>query len=96
MAAPDTVRVTYRNLDGVHVFTSEDVRGLYVAGRDIRQAYEEVPQALHELLKYNKIDASYEAVMSTDEFVRFVGYVDDKIPHPSVIAAQNVAYNRAA
>jgi hypothetical protein len=94
MAAPDTVQVTYRNVDGVHVFTSEDVRGLYVAGRDLRQAYEEVPQALHDLLKFNKIEASYRAVMSTDEFVRFV--MGDDIPHPSVIAAQNVAYNRAA
>jgi uncharacterized linocin/CFP29 family protein len=96
MAAPDTVRVTYRDLDGVHVFTSDDVRGLYVADRDIRQAYEEVPQALSELLKFRDIDASYRAVMTTDEFVRFVGHLDDDIPHPSVLAARNVAYNRAA
>jgi hypothetical protein len=35
--------------------------------------------------------------MSTDDFVRFVGYVGDgDIPHPSVIAAENLAYNRAA
>jgi hypothetical protein len=55
--APDTVQVMYRNVDGVHVFTSEDIRGLYVAARDLRQAYEEVPQALHDLLKFNKIEA---------------------------------------
>ncbi len=97
MAAPEIVNVTYRNIDGVHVFTSEDVRGLYVAGRDLRQAYEGVPEALHELMKYHKIEAFYRPMMTTDEFLRFVGHVDSgDIPHPAVIAAQNVAYNRAA
>ena len=88
--------VTYRNLEGVHVFTSEDVRGLYVASRDLREAYEEVAEALHELLKFKGIAASYRPAMSTDEFLRFVGYLDKDIPHPSVLKAQNVAYNRAA
>jgi hypothetical protein len=97
MAAPEIVNVMYRNIDGVHVFTSKDVRGLYVAGRDLRQTYEEVPEALHELMKYHRIDASYRPTMSTEEFLRFVGHIDSgDIPHPAVIAAQNVAYNRAA
>lgn len=96
MAAPETVRVTYRNLDGVHVFTSEDVRGLYVAGRDLRQSYQEVADALGDLLKYQGENVSYRPVMAVEEFVRFVEGADHQIPHPAVIAAQNVAYNRAA
>lgn len=94
--APDTVKVMYRNLDGVHVFTSDDVRGLYVAGRDLRQTYEEVADALRDIMKYKGVDASYLPVMSAEEFIRFVGSADPKIPHPSVIAARDVAYNRAA
>jgi uncharacterized protein DUF1902 len=85
MAAPDTVHVTYRNIDGVHVFTSEDVRGLYVAGRNLRQAYEDVPQALHDLFKFNKIEASYQAKMSTDEFIRSVSHFKDDDIHRLVI-----------
>ena len=97
MAAPETVRVDYRNIDGVHVFTSEDVSSLYVADRDPGRAYEEVPLALHELLKFNKVDenAYYRASMSTAEFLKFIGYLDGSVPHPSVTAAKNVPYTRA-
>lgn len=94
--APETIRVMYRNVDGVHVFTSEDVRGLYVADRDLRRAYNEVSDALRDLMKYQGIEASYGPEMSVDDFVSFIGNTDSKVPHPAVIAAQNVAYNRAA
>ena len=92
----EVVNVIYRNVDGVHVFTSEDVRGLYVADRDPRRAYEDVPEALHEMMKFKGVEASYSPDMSTEEFLRFIGYLTNDIPHPSVLAAQNVLYNRAA
>ena len=94
--APETVQVMYRNIDGVHVFTSDDVRGLYVADRDLRRAYSEVADALRDLMKYQGVDVSYDPEMYVEDFVRFVGATDNGVPHPAVIAAQNVAYNRAA
>lgn len=96
MAAPDTVSVTYRNLDGVHVFTSDEVRALYVANRDLREAYQEVASALRDFMKYQGFDASYRPVMPVEDFIRFVGSNDTRVPHPAVIAARNVAYSRAA
>lgn len=94
MPAPETVCVSYRNLDGVHVFTSDDVRGLYVAGRDLRQAYEEVSDALHDLFKYEGVNASYYPTIPVDEFI---GWVErGKIPHPAIIKSADVAYSRAA
>ncbi len=47
------IDVEYRNLDGYHVFTSDDVYGLYVANKDARQAFDGVALALSELLKRN-------------------------------------------
>ena len=35
-----TIRAQYRFVDGYHVFTSEDVRGLYVASKDAREAFD--------------------------------------------------------
>jgi hypothetical protein len=92
----DTVRVTYRNIDGIHVFTSDDVRGLYVADRDPRQAFEQVSEALHEIMKFKGVQASYKAAITADEFLRLVNRLPENIPHPSIIAVQNMVYNRAA
>jgi hypothetical protein len=44
------VSVGYRFVDGYHVFTSQDARGLYVASRDPRKAYESVAEVLQELM----------------------------------------------
>lgn len=44
------ISVRYRFVDGYHVFTSQDVRGLYVASRDPRKAYDDVAEVLRELV----------------------------------------------
>lgn len=46
-----TVYVQYRHQDGWHVFTSKDIAGLYIASRDARTAYEDVPLALKRLIE---------------------------------------------
>jgi hypothetical protein len=43
------ISVRYRFVDGYHIFTSPDVRGLYVASRDPRNAYDSVAEVLQEL-----------------------------------------------
>jgi hypothetical protein len=47
-----TINVRYKFLDGYHVFTSRDVRGLYVASRDPEKAFNSVGPILSELLQY--------------------------------------------
>jgi len=44
-----TISVGYRFVDGYHIFTSQDVRGLYVASRDPRKAYDDVAEVLQVL-----------------------------------------------
>lgn len=46
-----TVRVQYANRDGWHIFTSPDVHGLYVASKNPRDAYDDVPLALQRIME---------------------------------------------
>ena len=34
-----TINVQYKNIEGYHVFTSDDVDGLYIASKDPRKAF---------------------------------------------------------
>jgi len=51
--APTTVKVQYRNRDGYHIFTSDQVFGLYVATRDAGRAVDQLQPALETLLFRN-------------------------------------------
>lgn len=46
-----TVNVQYRHRDGWHIFTSTDMAGLYIASRDPRAAYEDVPVGVRRLIE---------------------------------------------
>lgn len=56
------ISVVYRFVDGYHVFTSKDVRGLYVASRDSRKAYESVGEVLKCLISKQSGAATVEIV----------------------------------
>lgn len=90
----DTVRVSYRNLEGVHVFSSDDVAGFYVANRDLNEAYACVSAGLRELHRANTgEDVAFEAAMPFEDFKRFLGESDGPSSlHPAVIAARGVAF----
>src|SRR4029079_4918767 len=49
-----TVNVRYREIDGFHVFTSDDVRGLYVASKDVQEAYGAIAPTIQTLLELNE------------------------------------------
>jgi hypothetical protein len=49
-----TVTVDYRIIDGWHVFTSADVRGLYVANEDQEAAFNAVGPTIETLLQLNE------------------------------------------
>ena len=66
-----TVAVEYRYIDGYHVFTSNDVYGLYVASKDPRKAYDAVAPAIQQLLSVNEgISCSVEKSLSLKQFLQ--------------------------
>ena len=94
MAETTTViRVQHRLLGGRHhVFTSEDVFGLYVASQDLREAFDAVAPSIVELLRLNEsIAVTVEPVTSfresltmlrapqTDADLAFVVVIDDGV-----------------
>ncbi len=60
-----SVDVSYRYVGGYHIFTSKDVRGLYVASQDARKAYEDVALMLKELIEI-KVGQSCEVAPMRD------------------------------
>jgi hypothetical protein len=65
------IRVNYRFVDGYHIYTSEDVYGLYVAHRDPAQAYSAVAPSLERLIQLNEgINCRVQPVLTFSELVR--------------------------
>lgn len=90
------ISVTYRNLDGVHVFTSPDVKGLYVASADPKEAFECVSEGIETLLRLNDgKDMAVEPAITLAEFLGHLGLdkQDTGTPHPAVIELQRVLFN---
>lgn len=64
-----TISVQLRVVDDYHVFTSDDLRGLYVASKDPRKAFASVPDAIQALVKADLgVDCQVEHSMTYDEF----------------------------
>jgi hypothetical protein len=71
MARAASIRVHYRFVDGYHVYTSDDVYGLYVANEDSRAAYDAVAPSLEKLIKLNEdLDCRVEPTLTFSELVR--------------------------
>jgi hypothetical protein len=89
-----TIHVQYKFVDGYHVFTSEDVRGLYVASKDPQKAFEDVGPVLQELIAMKlKGSCEIEPTMTFDEFV---AYIDARNSAPSapVLASREFIVRR--
>lgn len=52
--SPAIILVDYRLVDGWHIFTSEHVRGLYIAHPDQRAAFDAIGPAIEKLLAENE------------------------------------------
>jgi len=71
MSGTAAIRVSYRFIDGYHVYTSEDVYGLYVANRDPRAAFQAVAPSLEKLMRLNEgISCRVEPALTFSELVR--------------------------
>jgi hypothetical protein len=72
-ATAGTIHATYRFVNGYHVFTSDDVRGLYVARKDARQAFDDVCPVLQALVTHKlKVKCEIEPTMTFDQFMAHV------------------------
>jgi hypothetical protein len=79
MPMPQTtaIRVTYRLIDGLHVYTSDDVYGLYVAHSDPQRAFEMVAASLRRLIRLNEnVECTVEPAMTYAELMRQVHHPD--------------------
>lgn len=66
-----TVDVDYSYRDGFHIFTSADIKGLYVAHRDAEAAFNGVAKAIALLLRLNEaIECKVEPSASLEDFIK--------------------------
>ena len=96
------IDVQYRHMEGYHVFTSEDVYGLYVASKDARKAFDAVAPALELLLEknYDIAGSTVEPVESFAEFLKSRWPKTEDAPAPEgrspVLGNQRYLLRRAA
>lgn len=77
MPQTTVIRVTYRFIDGLHVYTSDDVYGLYVANRDPQRAYAAVAPSLQKLISLNEgMNCQVEPAMTWSELLRAAHHPD--------------------
>jgi hypothetical protein len=80
MPQTTVIRVTYRFIDGLHVYTSDDVYGLYVANRDPQLAYDAVAPSLQSLIKLNEgMSCKVEPALTYSELLRAAHYPDQPL-----------------
>jgi hypothetical protein len=65
------IRVGYKYLDGWHIFSSKDVRGLYVASKSAEKAYADVGPSIETLLRLSTGQRmKVEPLLAFEEFMR--------------------------
>ncbi len=66
-----SVCVRYKYVDGWHVFSSDDVAGLYVASTDAEKAFNDIGPSIELLLKLNEgIECVVKPEFQFSEFLR--------------------------
>jgi hypothetical protein len=68
-----TVSARYKNVEGWHVFQSDDLPGLYVASKDARKAFDDVALSIQTLVRLDEgIDCEVVPEKSFHEFIALV------------------------
>ena len=64
------IDIVHRVVDDWHVFTSDEIFGLYVASEDPKQAYDMLAPAVEELLRLNEgLEVRAEAMFTLQELL---------------------------
>jgi hypothetical protein len=80
MPQTTAIWVTYRFIDGLHVYTSDDVYGLYVANQDPERAYNAVAPSLQKLINLNEgMNCRIEPALTYPELVRSIHFPDQPL-----------------
>lgn len=70
MTTGKIVTVKYEQVGSWHVFTSDDVRNLFVASPDLLRAYNDIAVSLNKLVLRNEgTEYSFRPRLSADEFL---------------------------
>ena len=81
------IRVHYRTVEDYHVFTSDDVYGLYVASKDPAKAMNGVCPALEKLVRLNHgINCKVVPADSFKEMLQLLGTTT--APRPNTIGSR--------
>jgi len=84
-----TVTVNYRFIEGQHVFTSEDVYGLYIAFSDPSKAYGALVGSIEKLIELNEgVRCTVRPTMPLREFLDRLKPDAHAIPHPAYLSDQ--------
>ena len=76
-----TVAVLYGFRDGYHVFTSDELYGLYIASKDPETAFNGIVPAIETLMRENEgIDIKAEPAFTLSEFLSVMRAQDDGAP----------------
>ncbi|HYD05179.1 MAG TPA: hypothetical protein VEC60_05615 [Reyranella sp.] len=78
--SPAVILVDYRVIDGWHVFTSAQVKGLYVAHPDQRLAYDAVGPTIEKLLAENE-----SVQVAVKPAVPFTAFLDRLRQHAEMV-----------
>ena len=74
MSALAEITVAYQTREGWHLFTSDQMDGLFVASPDLKTAFEDVPNAVSMLLKLDHdFDCVVQPQLSYEEFLGRLG-----------------------
>lgn len=104
MAKMFTIKVNYRQVEDYHVFTSEDLYGLYVASKDPEIAFDRLVPSVVELVKLNyDMNVSVDLTQSFREFAEQRGIDDNErpadlpdVPPPAFLPQQQLVIREAA
>jgi len=71
MTKATIVEVGYRYLDGYHLFTSNEIKGLFIGSSDYERAFYDVANAIQILMKANhNVDCTAQPMQTFQEFIQ--------------------------
>lgn len=89
--AKTSICVTYKFVDGWHIFASEDLPELYVASPDAELAFNDVGPSIQLLLKLNDgLECTVEPELDFAEFVQLAKH-DGELDRPLVLSDKRFA-----
>lgn len=95
-----SICVTYESKYDWHIFQSEDIKGLYVASKDARVAYNDIKTAIEKLVLLNEgLKCVVQPELNFDEFLysmKNVGSSEQRGINPAITTDRRYLLQMAA